>query len=635
MQKLGWQHSSSSSSSNPWLSPPNLDGPPSQLQSQPQLKLPLQPQPQAPSTKAISTDRRHSNAPAVVPSLRQPGRVADRIRAINSLQQRSSNLPKKSIEPVSPLNPPTTLYPEDALRQASPFPRRDSAQSPIRPDTPLSQSRPRRSPVVHCPMPKRYQPQLSANIEKEAMPIDSQPICYRHGRKLKLRKSAPAGMDRAFSGAYIPTGHRIRQQVDPLSPWAIGTRLAKTSGTTVSPDICPDCLAEERIMERETDMYEQTSRTWKGQPLKSASSSTFTERGTPPEPDQPANVLVGTTVDNQTVKVPGATVSELPSDKFGGIVAADLGDMIDAIIVEHSGSLDKVISNIRNGMPDSDWTQKLSRDLTKVSEAVASLPKVNIRQAPAFTQNINGRRSIILDASPDSLRKQAKTMPELLDLVEAATQEFGMISSNSREQKFNLDRPLMPGEFPKSPSTLPSAIVEPAATSPAVPSSSSAQSIESVLSFASPQASRPTITSEQVRANNQVSQASPIITLTMSVDPQASEADEDEATLVDAEVPLLNMNPSSGTIGDGAGPGAASTTQQRSRIPKATTIPLIRSLYASSDAPRIDRVRPKPSVVAKQHQQQRTFQQGWLRDAAVAERAERRSRSRSRGATRV
>ncbi|KAH0360042.1 hypothetical protein KCU65_g9633, partial [Aureobasidium melanogenum] len=574
-------------------------------------------------------------APAPAPAPAPSGRVADRIRAINSLQQLPSNVPKKSIEPAPPLILPTTLYPEDALRQASPFPRRDSAQSPIRPETPLSQSRPRRSPMVHCPMPKRYQPQLSANIEKEAMPIDSQPVCYRHGRKLKLRKSVPAGMDRAFNGAYIPTAHHVRQQVDSLSPWAMGIRLAKTTGTTVSPDICPDCLAEQRIMERETDMYQQTSRTRVDKPLKSASSSIFTERGTPPEPDQPSNVLVGTTIDSQTVKVPDATVSELPPDKFGGIVATDLGDMIDAIIVEHSGSLDKVISNIRNGMPDSDWTQKLSRDLTKVSEAVASLPKDNIRQAPAFSRNINGRRSIILDASPDSLRKRAKTMPELLDLVDAATKEFSMTSPNSREQEFNLDRPFMPGEFPKSPSTLPSAIVDPAVTSPAVPSSSSAQSIESVASFTSPQASRPTFTPEKVVANNQVSQTSPIITSAMSMDPQAFEADEDEATLVEAEVPLPSMNLSSKAIEDRGGPGAVSTTQQRSRIPKATMIPWVRPLYVSSDAPRIDQVRPKPSVVAKQHQQQRTFQQGWLREAAVAERAGRRSRSRSRGATRV
>ncbi|KAK6001514.1 hypothetical protein QM012_002845 [Aureobasidium pullulans] len=461
MQRLGWQHSSSSSSSNPWLSPPNLDG----RQSQPQRRLPFQP----PSTKAIFTHQRRPNAPDVVPCLRQSGRVADRIRAINSLQQLPSKVPKKFTEPVPPLKLPIVLFQEDDLRRASPFPRRDSAQSPIRPQTPLSQSRPAGSPLVHCPMPKRYQPQLSANIEREAMPIDSQPMCYRHGRKLKLRKTVPAGMDRAFNGAYVPTGPQIRQQVDPLSPWAVGTRLAKTLQTAVSPDICPDCLAEQRIMERETGTYERTSRVQADQPVKSTSSSVFTERGTPPEPDQPSNVLVGTTIDSQTVKVPGAAVSGLPPDKFGSIVATDLGDMIDAIIVEHSGSLGKVISNIRNGMPDSDWTQKLSRDLTKVSEAVASLPEDNIRHAPAFSRNISGRHSIILDASPDSLCKRAKAMPELLDLVDAATEEFSFTGSTRRDRTFNVDRPLVPGEFPKSPSTLPSTNADPAIVTPAMP----------------------------------------------------------------------------------------------------------------------------------------------------------------------
>lgn len=627
MQRLGWQHFSSSSSSNLWLSPPNLDGP----QSQPQLHPPLPP----PSTKVVSADQRRSNALDVVPSLRQPGRVAERIRAINSLQQLPSNVPGRSIEPIPPLNPTTALLPEDEFRRASPFPRRDSAQSPIQPETPLSQSRPRKSPLVHCPMPKRYQPQLSANIEREAMPIDSQPMCYRHGRRLKLRKSVPAGMDRAFSGAYIPTGPQIRQQVDPLSPWAVGTRLAKTRGTAVSPDVCPGCLAEQRIMERETQAHNQTSRTRTSQPLKSASSSIYTERGTPPEPDQPSNVLVGTTVDNQTVKVPGATVSEVPPDKFGGIVATDLGDMIDAIIVEHSGSLGKVISNIRNGMPDSDWTQKLSCDLTKVSEAVASLPEDNIRHASAFSRNISGRRSIILDASPDSLRKRAKTMPELLDLVDAATEEFGMTSSNSRDQKFNLDRPFVPGEFPTSPYTLSSAIVNPALTFPAMPSHSSAQSTVSVQSSTSSQASRPAVTSEQLVLDHQLPQASPVTTSAMSKGLEASEAEEDESTLVETEVSLPSTNLASEAIEDNGSPGTVSTTQQRSRIPKASTIPLIKPLYVASDAPRNDQVRPKPSMIAKQHQQQRTFQQGWLKEAALAERAGRRSRSRSRGATRV
>ncbi|KAI5247265.1 hypothetical protein E4T43_02219 [Aureobasidium subglaciale] len=401
---------------------------------------------------------RRPHAPEVAARFGQPGRVADRIRAINSLQQLPSIKAKKPKEPdpplVVPINPPSA----DELHRASPFPRRDSAQSPIRPDTPFSQSQPLVSPLVHCPMPKRYQPQLSANIEKGAIPTINfdQSMCYRHGRKLQSIKSVPAGMNKTFSGAYIPIGLMIRQQVDPLSPWSVGARLAKTSGTTVSPDICPDCFAEKNILKRETEITMRTPQVQPNHHVRSASSSIFTERGTPPDSTQSSNALIGTTIDNQTIKIPGATISDLPPDKFGGIVATDLGDLIDAIIVEHSGSLGKVISNIRNGMPDSDWTQKLSRDLAEVSEAVASLPKDNIKNAPAFSQNINGRRSIILDASPDTLRKRAKTMPELLDLIDVATEELGTTGSDNRQQDLNLDRPHMPGGFPLSRSTFPS-----------------------------------------------------------------------------------------------------------------------------------------------------------------------------------
>lgn len=620
MQRRGSQPSSSSLRSNQWPSVPNLDGP----QSQPRLK----PLPQLPTTKAASTSHRRWDAPDVV-----AGRVADRIRTINSLQQLPSSVPKR-LEPVLPPSQPPVLYPEDEFRRASPFPRRDSAQSPIRPETPLSQSHPRLSPLVHCPMPKRYQPRLSANIERVAVPSDEQLMCYRHGRKLKLRKSVPAGMDKAFSGSYIPTGPMIRQQVDPLSPWAVGRRLAKTSGTAVSPDVCSDCLAEQRILEREIEVNTRTPRTRVDRSYKSASSSIYTEPGTPPESDQPSNVLVGTAIDNQTIQVPGATVSDLPPDKFGGIVATDLGDMIDAIIVEHSGSLGKVISNIRNGMPDSDWTQKLSRDLAKVSQAVASIPEDNVRQAPAFSQNINGRRSIILDASPDALRQRAKTMPELLDLVEAATEELGMASSSVPRQEFNLNQPRIPGDFPHTPSAHSSTTVNSPAVHPAIQPASSARP-EALVSPTAPQAPETALRSEPSVTANPALKASPVPTSVMAIEPPTSEADEDEATLVEHEMLLASTNPSAKSQQGQSTSSEASTAQQRSRIPKASAIHLARPLYTSSDMLRSDSARPEPSLVAKQHQQQRTFQQGWLRAAAVAERAQRRDRSRSRGANRV
>lgn len=387
-------------------------------------------------------------------------------------------------------------------------------------------------------------------------------------------------------------------------------------------------------MEREFETTTRTPRTRADQPLKSTSSSIFTEPGTPLESDQPFNVLVGTTIENQTIQIPGATVADLPPDKFGSIVATDLGDMIDAIIVEHSGSLGKVISNIRNGMPDSDWTQKLSRDLATVSEAVATLPEDDIRQAPAFTRNISGRRSIILDASPDSLRQRAKTMPELLDLVEAATEEFGSRISTSRRQEFNLDQPRVPGDFPHTPSAH-SFTVDSPVVSPAMQSASSAQSRSSVLPVTPPQAPRTVLRSDPPVAANLILKPAPVPGSATSTGSPTPEADEDEATLVESGISLPSMNlPVEINQGQSIS-GEAPTAQQRSRIPKATTIPLTRALYASSDTLRPDPARLKPSIVAKQHQQQRTFQQGWLREAVVIERAERRNRSRSRGANRV
>ncbi|KAI5258847.1 hypothetical protein E4T42_00549 [Aureobasidium subglaciale] len=612
------------------------------------------PTPATTPSAASTPAPRRPHAPEVAARFGQPGRVADRIRAINSLQQLPSIKAEKPKEPdtslVLPINPPHA----DELHRASPFPRRDSAQSPIRPDTPLSQSQPPVSPLVHCPMPKRYQPQLSANIEKGAIPTINfdQSMCYRHGRKLQSITSFPAGTNKVFSDAYITIAPMIRQQVDPLSPWSVGNRLAKTSGTTVSPDACPDCLAEKNILKRETEITIRTPQVQPNHHVRSASSSIFTERGTPPDSTQSSNVLVGTTIDNQTIKIPGATISDLPPDKFGGVVATDLGDLIDAIIVEHSGSLGKVISNIRNGMPDSAWTQKLSRDLAKVSEAVASLPKDNIKNAPAFSQNINGRRSVILDASPDTLRKRAKTMPELLDLIDVATEELGTSGSDNRQQDLKLDRPHMPGGFPLSRSTFPS-------TAPHIPvvrscdssasyassascesrtssesSSSSERSVASVSSFPSLQTSGRARSSDTLAVTTRTKVALPVMTTSSTlVERPTPEGDEDKATLVDADLPFSTKNlPEKASQGPNTS-GEAPSRLQWSRIPKAMTIPSAGSSHTSSDLPRSTLTRPKANTIDKQQQPRRTFQQEWLREAAVVERAERRSRSR--GATRV
>lgn len=449
-------------------------------------------------------------------------------------------------------------------------------------------------------------------------------MCQRHGRQLKAKRSASTGVEKGYSGAYVVTGLRLRQQVDPISPWAVRRRLAKTSGTTVSPDICPDCLAEREILRREFEADTGMHFDKLEPSAPSASSSTQTERGTPLDPQQPPNILIGSTADNQTVTSAGATIAESPPNKFGSIVATDLGDMIDAIIVEHKGTLGKVISNIRNGMPDADWTGNLSRDLTKVSEAVASLPEDNIKSAPAFSRNINGRRSVILDTSPEALKDRARTMPELLDLLDAATEQFGLGHSDQVKDVVTAKSIQIPGNFPPTNPSTTSVSAGSVSTPPLT-----------IAGLVSPLPSSPAIelscdadSSDEVQSLNE---ESPDTKTTIMIAPPPANMEEAEATVLEGapSMPVVAV-PQQQATQESAPTETTMKIQQPSqqKEPKlrAKSIPAVKPLYTGTGKVR-GPIRPKPSDVAQQQKQQRTFQQTWLRDAVSAERADRRSRS--------
>lgn len=143
---------------------------------------------------------------------------------------------------------------------------------------------------VHSPTPNRVRPQLPGDIEAGARykatghgrhgletsvdeplflslqstnysdsvesDLSRQSVmCLRHGRKLAPRKrdkTTTNGLEKSISGALVPTGRRLRHQVDALSPdTTFAQYLTKQEGTTVSPEICPDCIAEQEILARE------------------------------------------------------------------------------------------------------------------------------------------------------------------------------------------------------------------------------------------------------------------------------------------------------------------------------------------------------------------------------------------------
>ena len=135
--------------------------------------------------------------------------------------------------------------------------------------------------------------------------------------------------------------------------------------------------------------------------------------------------------DHQEISLPGAAVSGMSLDDYGSVIAADLGDMLDAIIIEHSGTLDKVITNLRDAMTVPDRLQKLSQDIARVSEAVSAVPESQVAAHPKFARGAgsHGKHSMILDMDSEILRRRTSSVPQLLELIDTAANELGVVLS--------------------------------------------------------------------------------------------------------------------------------------------------------------------------------------------------------------
>jgi len=215
---------------------------------------------------------------------------------------------------------------------------------------------------------------MSPFVVPSASPPEGQVMCPQHGRRLK-----------------------------PIS--------VPSGSSTLAP--CADCVAEVEIKRRE-----QTDH-----------GSTITEPGTPMQEALPGPSIIGTAGDHQAMHLPGAGVAR--PDQISTLVAADLGDMIDAIIVEHRGALDLVITNLKNRAPGRSEMDQLSKELTSVSEAVRS---VDTTGPPAVLDH-NQRFSIILDTPPEFLRSRTKSIPDLIEFVESAAQDLGYNLSATQDHE--------------------------------------------------------------------------------------------------------------------------------------------------------------------------------------------------------
>lgn len=341
---------------------------------------------------------------------------------------------------------------------------------------------------------RRADAQHNSRASPASKLIGTSSNCVRHGHRPQrvpswFPEATKDMVEKSISGAYIPTGLKLRGQLDRTSPWAyIGTSLTKTEGTTTSPEPCVDCLAEQDIKMKEDEeaarIYETSSRrpssakvphppgyTRSGAslfgiqrvPAENAPYNTHptvethvvpfpssAETGpdstkqsllqdapsnaallvTPTEADltptkMPTSVYL-TTPEFPEPEFPDPSASHLSPHKVGIVIAKDLGDMLDAIVIEHSGVLDGVITNLRNGAPTEQRMQALSKDLERVSKSVTFAPAAADSRSPTRPVK-DEQHSVYLGAtSPEFLRTRVQSMPDLMSIIDSAADDLGL-----------------------------------------------------------------------------------------------------------------------------------------------------------------------------------------------------------------
>ena len=340
---------------------------------------------------------------------------------------------------------PQIVYPLHYKR----FVRRTSSGTPVRPDTPIYRSTVDATPVIHAPRPTRSIPVIRAPPDTLLEPkpsLDSvkpsrdasvlvtqqshrhnipgispasflhgtRDRCFRHGRhhppthSLKARKftGTKAMVAKSRSGAYMPTGHTVRQQVEATSPWATPTNKSLTRGVDANKlrdsQACPDCVQELKIKRRE--LYKSSMRS---------------VNMPPSDPKLTTDPTFGQGLDSQ----PSQELSNMTqsSEEEDLVVTKDLGDGLDAVIVEHRGDLRRVVLNARHGEPTIDTMQRLSSELAKVSHSIAfagAVPTSVVKHA--HSNNL----PVMLEAISEPRDTSKHSVPELLDMIDQAANEI-------------------------------------------------------------------------------------------------------------------------------------------------------------------------------------------------------------------
>lgn len=195
-------------------------------------------------------------------------------------------------------------------------------------------------------------------------------------------------------------------------------------GSSVVVDtICPDCLAEQDIKQRERlrnadgTVLRPTTEAQVLEPERSASPSTYTDSlfETLPPLER---------VDSQWIQAD----QQLAMESRPLVVARDLGETLDTLILQHDGKVDSVVMNVRNGEATATKLRKLALDLQMIAQRIFDdncSGDVNSRHVYP-SRRLGGERAAT--AAPLGA---SRSMPELLGLIDEVAGGFVDPRSNT------------------------------------------------------------------------------------------------------------------------------------------------------------------------------------------------------------
>lgn len=105
------------------------------------------------------------------------------------------------------------------------------------------------------------------------------------------------------------------------------------------------------------------------------------------------------------------TLDEPDNDAL--VMAIDLGEGLDAVILERGGVLERVITNLRHGTPSTEAIMRLSREMMLISNAIAS---AHLKRSPSShaSQDSSGDRAMVVDTRDG----RQKSVPQILGLID-------------------------------------------------------------------------------------------------------------------------------------------------------------------------------------------------------------------------